>query len=396
MNINIIKNAKGLNDAILKNGCMLQTIQEESEYENISRQHIFLYNPADNDSVEIEPGIKKYNLIEINDIQYDSQYVYFTGISSDKNEENLISVYRYDYEKNSCVAIYEFNESLEKYSNYMRTRLFIVNEYYLFVQNEFLRANLTEDYEGYFDFELFMYNIKEEKKYKIYDEKLNQCGIMEFVPVTSNVCIIKTGFSLIPDNRYKILKKDEAVLESVSFVNIGQMVSDILIGQQNVIMDTIENVYYDSTIPYVQVHGNYICYSKVKLEEKFEEEIVFYNYAKKDSLMCINSKLDESMKLAKACVINERPYIIIEGIRGYEFIDIVEPENIVNLDKGYIIKNIEGSIIIATSQTKGLFGKQKNYIYAFKFPSMRMLHREKGQYEACVMSADGVLNIITE
>ena len=33
-------------------------------------------------------------------------------------------------------------------------KIFVVNEDFVLIQNEYLRANLTEDFEGYFDFDL--------------------------------------------------------------------------------------------------------------------------------------------------------------------------------------------------------------------------------------------------
>lgn len=398
MNIHIIKNAEGLKGKMLKNGCMMQIHEEVSDFEGIMLRKMFFYDLNKNVNIELRPDIKKYNIVDIEDIKFDSNYVYFAGITPVKDKTDIIkiSVYRYDYmEGHTTDIIYEFEESLEKYNNYMRTKIFVVNENYLFVQNEFLRANLTEDYEGYFDFELFMYDTKNRVQYKIYDEQLNQCGIMTFIPVTTNVCIMKTGFSLLEDNRYKILKKEEAVLESVSFVNIGQMVSDILIGQQKVVMDTIDSVYYTSTIPYLKTDGKYICYSKVKIDGKVEEEIVFYNYRLKESLMCINNNVDDEMNLAHTCIMRDRPYILMKNTKGYEFIDVAEPKKIVCLDMDCNIEYASGSIVAASGQVKGLFGKKRDIVYAFSFPSMKMLHREKGKYEGLAVSDDGIVHIMT-
>lgn len=398
MNIHIIKNAEGLKGKMLKNGCIMQIHDEVSDFDGIKLRKMFFYDLKKNENIELRPDIKKYNIVDIEDVKFDSKYVYFSGIKTVKGKTDIIkiSVYRYDYmESHTTDIIYEFEESLEKYNNYMRTKIFVVNENYLIVQNEFLRANLTEDYEGYFDFELFMYDIKNKVQYKIFDEQLNQCGIMTFIPVTTNVCIIKTGYSLLEDNRYKTLKKEEAVLESVSFVNIGQMVSDILIGQQKVVMDTIDSVYYTSTIPYLKVDGKYICYSKVKIDGKVEEEIVFYNYATKDSLMCINNNVDDEMNPAYTCIMCDRPYIVMKNTKGYEFIDIADPKKIISLEMDCNIEYAAGNIVAASGQVRGLFGKKRDNVFVFSFPSMQMLHREKGRYEGLAVSNDGIIHIMT-
>ncbi len=397
MNIHIVKNSLGVQGRVLNNGFVLQQLESDSQYENIKQVRYFLYNLEKNESVEIEPTIKKYNLITVKDIKFNSNYVYFTNISQIKENADLIKIclYRYDINENKSVAVYEFEEELEKYNDYMRTRIFAVNKYYLFIQNEFLRANLTEEYVDYFEYELYMYSVNERKKYKINDENLNRYGIIDFEPITSNICVLKSGFSLLKDNRYKILKKNEAAMESVSFVNIGQMVSDILLGQTNVVMDTIENVYYTATIPYVKVENGYIIYSKIKLEDNLEEEIVFYNFAKKEAIMCINGSMGDEHETAITCVMGGKPYLILEKAKGYELIDIHEQKNTIILDSDNSIQYIKDNVIVVSVSVKGLFGKEKTYVMVYKLPSMKLLHREKGKFATCAMLDNEQLYIMT-
>ena len=397
MNIHIVKNSEGVKGRALKNGCILQVTESDSEYDNIKLVRYFLYNLEKNESVEIEPALKKYNLILIKDIKFQSEYVYFTNIQNSTGSVGAahISLYRYNINTMESKIVYEYEEQLDKYDNYMRTRIFAVNEYYLFIQNEYLRANLTEDYADYFDYELSMYSINEDKVYKVNDENLKAYGIIDFEPVTSNICVLKSGFSLLEDDRYKILKKNEVAMESVSFVNIGQMVSDILLGQPNVVMDTIENVYYTATIPYVKVENGYVIYSKVKLESNIEEEIIFYNFAKKDAIMCINGSMGEKTEIARTCIMNNKPYIILEKPKGYELIDVMEQKNTTILESDYKIEYIKNNIVIASLKGKSFMGKEKSYITVYKLPSMKMLHREKGSFLACEILEGDRLYIMT-
>lgn len=398
MNIHIVKNSHGLHEKTFNNGCVLQSVESDSEYENIKQVRYFLYDLEKNESVEIEPTVKKYNLITVKDIKFNSEYVYYTNISKGKDGADLVCIrlYRYDIIEKKSIVVYEYEEQLDKFNDYMRTKIFAINEYYLFIQNEFLRANLTEEYVDYFEYELYMYSINEGKKYKITDENLNRYGIIEFEPLTSNICVLKSGFSLLKDNRYKILKKDEAAMESVSFVNIGQMVSDILLGQPNVVMDTIENVYYTSTIPYMRVDNGYVIYSKVKLDDNLEEEIVFYNFAKKEAVMCINGSMSDEKKTAEACIMGNKPYIILEKAKGYELIDILEKKNMVILDNNNKIEYIKDNIVVASVSAKGFLGREKTYIMVYKLPSMKLLHREKGTFASCAMDKNEQLYIMTK
>lgn len=397
MNIRIIKNAQGLKCNTLSNGYMLQTKETDSEYENISLINYYLYDPLKNESVEIEPAIKKYNLIYVKDIKFQSEFVYFTNLKpvGDGTDNMIITLYRYDISKGESVVVYRFEEKLEKYSDYMRTRIFAVNEYYLFIQNEYLRANLTENYADYFDFELSMYSINEDKLYKINDENLNHYGIIDFEPITSNICVLKQGFDLYKDERYKILKKSEAAMESVNFVNMGQMVSDILLGQSSVVMDSIENVYYTATIPYIKVEDDYVIYSKVKLEEKIQEEIVFYNFAKKEAVMCINGGVSLDGKLAQTCVIAKQPFIIFCNENEYEFIDITEKKKGMSLEVCNKIEYLKDNLLVTSITTKGFFGKEKKYIMVYKLPEMKLLHKEKANFIGCTLLENEQLYIMT-
>ena len=74
-----------------------------------------------------------------------------------------------------------------------------------------------------------------------------------------------------------------------------------------------------------------------------------------------------------------------------DFIDITDPKNIITLEKHYKLVKIEENIIIATLVLKTLFGKSKEYVVALRFPSMQMLHREKGTYDSSVISEKGVI-----
>ena len=395
MNIHIIENTDVINIKSLANGCIVQMREHDSKFEGIKIQQLFVHNPENGVNMEIEPDIIKYNFIKINDTKLNSNYIYFTGITSKEQSGRFftIKVYRHDIENAKTSVIYEFEEDIEKYSKYMRTKIFAINNHYLFIQNEYLRSNLTEEYDGYFDFEQWLFSVNDQKKYKIYDEYISSSGIMSLMPVSEKVCLIKTGYSLFKDNRYKILKKHEAVRESIGFLNIAQMVSDIIEEKKHIVMDTIESVFYSSTIPYVKVHGEYICYSKIKLGEKLEEEVVFYNYSSKKSLMCINNDVNRNMQLASVCILKKQPHIIIKKPGCHEFVNVSDPKKKIVLDDKYKIECIEEKYIIASIVKRKWFIKKQSQIFVFEYPSMQILHRESGRFRCCTLTTHGTICI---
>ncbi|MBQ9700679.1 MAG: hypothetical protein IJV71_08680, partial [Lachnospiraceae bacterium] len=386
MNIRIIKNVMESNDSYIRDEYMIQTQIYESGYEKIEGIKIFLYDLNKNVTTEVAASIPKYNLIDIKDINKDTSYIFFTSIEkSEDSQKHNIMLYRYSILTEQCDKIYSFEESLDKYADYMRTKVFIINEYYFLIQNEFLRANLTEEYADYLEYEIYMYSINEGKSYKITDERFTRYGIMSLQAVSANNCVIKLGYDLLKDSRYKIFKKNEAAMESVSFVNIGQMVSDILLGQQEIVLNTIENVYYSVTIPYVKLDNDYIIYSKVKLDEKLEEEIIFYNLTTKDTTICINNNIKDTEKPAHTCIICDTPYIIRNGAKGSEFIDVKGKNATFYINKDDEISNIIGNIMIVDQYSKGVFGKVKPCVTVYKLPHLKVLHREKGRHIASTM-----------
>lgn len=394
MNIRIIKNTTESTDVFVKNGYMIQVQTDDSGYGDIKSVKYILYDPKKNESTEIEPSILKYNLIDIRDIKYGSDYVYFCGIKKDDGEKHKIIIYRYCISTKECTSVYTFSEKLDKYSEYMKTTIYAVNEYYLIIQNAFLRANLTEEYADYFDFEQYLCSVNEDKKYKITDERFARYGIMEFKPISTNMCMLKLGYDLLKDDRYTILKKNESSKESVGLVNIGQLVSDILISQQELVFNTIDSVFYTATIPYVKVEGEYIIYSRIKLEGELEEEIVFYNFASKDATICINSSHKDNKSSTNTCIMEGMPYVVHEGDKGYEFIDVKGKKNAFYLNPSDNIRNIIDNVIIVSGFDKGLFGKKKSYVAVYKTPTAKILHKEKGNYITSFIADNKTLYIV--
>ena len=184
-----------------------------------------------------------------------------------------------------------------------------------------LQGNRYHDqtYSDFFKFDQRLYNLKDNTEYDITDENFNNNGISYIIPISENQCVIKTGFSLLKDNRYNMLEKKECSLESVSFVNISQMISDLVITDNAITLDTIDQAFYTTTIPYIKKEGNYLIYSCVNNATK-EEEVKFYNLSNNEVRSCINQDVIRFSDLAKAYVINSEPYICIDKDKEYSFL----------------------------------------------------------------------------
>lgn len=393
MKIRIVKNAKNINSKMLFNNSVLRVEKEETGVEGVLKCRYFLYDIEKNEQSELLKDINKYNLIDIRDVEDSDEYVYFCSVDDISKEIVRINIIKYDIVTGIDEVIYTFEERMEKYLSYMQTKMFILNADFIIIQNEFLRANFTETLEGYFDFELHLFNVKEDKVYKIYDENLVANGISDMVYVTENVCAIKTGFSLLQEERYNLLSKSEVSVEAVSFVNVGQLVSDMMIMKQTIVLNTIEQAYFETTIPYIERNGAYLIYSKVNFEKR-EEEIVFYNYEKKESKLCINTNIYSESDLGKPVVMGGFPYLLHSTSKGVDFYNIEKNKVDASFDNSVIIESVTNDFVITSERVKGLLGKEKDYINVYKYPLMNLVHKEKGIFKGCLAKEDDEIYIL--
>lgn len=392
--LRIVKNAEGVNGVVLSNQCVLLIEETEEKLENYTYQKYFMYNLENNTKVELAPNIPKLNIVKIKDINRFSEFVYFSNFHLD--EENIeIRIFRYSIKEKNCKNIYTITDKFEKYKNNQQTRVYVLNEYYLLIQNEILRKNLTESYEGYLDFELSMYNILQQETIKIVDENLNSNGIADIKLISGNVCVLKTGYSLLKEDRYRLLEKEEVSVESISFVNLGQLVSDIIISKTNIVMNTIDQAFYTDTIPYFKVKGDYLIYSKYNFEQK-EETVVYYNYTEKKKYVCINKSESEEIKLANTIIFNKKPYIMVDTAQGIEFYNILDKKTDFIFNNHGKFEYAVNDTIIGSSIKKGLFGKNREYISVYKYPGLSLVHSEKGKFIGCITDGFGKTYILTK
>lgn len=392
MKIRIIKNSKNIGNKLLFNNTVLRIDKEPSGVPNINKCRYYLYNIELNKEEEILKNIDKYDLFDIRVVLDTDEYIYFLNIDDIKEKTPNFNIYKYDLVKDDCSLVYSFEAKLEHYLSYMRTKVFVVNKDFLIIQNESLRANLTEEFEDYFDYELSLYSVPEKKLYKVIDENLCNNGIDDIISLEDNVCAIKTGFSLLEDERYNKLSKEEVSVEGVSIVNILQLVSDMMIMKQTIVLDSIEQAYYDATIPYIEKNGNFLIFSKVNFERR-EEEISFYDYVKKEAKKCINTNITSKSDLGNHMVINDDPYIMHNKSTGIEFYNIEKNKVDIKFNEDIKIEAVKNNFVIVSQKKKTLFGMKK-YIMVYKFPLMNAVHREKGVFKGCLAGGNDEIFIL--
>lgn len=393
MDIKILKNASKINGTYLSDGIVLKKTENESEFPDINAAHLYLHN-MDNDSVEeILPHIEKYNIGEIVNASLSNEYLYFINLFKNEDRAGTITIIRYHIPTKTTESLYSFNDNIEEYLKTKRLKLFIINDLYLILQTEYLTLNVQKSYAGYFKFSLKLFNLKDETEYDITDDKFNKNGISDIIPLSENQCIIKTGFSLLENNIYNELEKEEASLESISFVNIGQMISDLIIVQDKITVKTIEQAFYTKTIPYIKKDGNYLIYSCVDNEQK-EEEIKFYHLETAEVKSCINQDVIRYSDLASPYVLNDEPYICIIKDDDVSFLNLITGKVEVKFDDGLKLgKVFKDAVLFSGTTKKGLLKKSKPYIVLYSFPGCNVLFNETGEYVDSLITENDTIYI---
>lgn len=412
MKIKILQNSEWHFGKYLSDNYVLETTEYDGEFESVKGIRYSLLNLETNERIEVLPNINKYNIGEIIDVSTEPKYLYFANVEKDDTEASKdiyadytevdrykevgkILLLRYNISSGATEALYNFSENLYGLNEIKKLKIFFINDYYIIIQNEYLVLNKSKTYSGFFRFNQRLYNIKDETEYMIADENFNLNGIMNILAISDNQCVIKTGYSLLEDNRYNLLDEDECSLEAVSFVNIGQMVSDLAIGKKSISLETIEQTYHNKTIPYIKKMGDYVIYSCVNNETK-EEEVKFYNLTSSEIKTCINQDVIRISNLAKAYVLNNEPYICIIKDNELSFLNLntnkIEPK----YNNGSRLCEIYNNLLVFTGVNKTIFGKKKTFFDIISFPGGELLLHEQSEYVDSLITNTDTLYIIVK
>lgn len=395
MEIKILQNTDWRFGNYLNDNYVLETTEYDSSFEFIKGIKYFLLDLESNERIEVLPNIEKYNIGEIINVSLNSKYLYFINLIKE-DDYSKICVLRYNIFNKETEIVYSFDDNLEGLNETRRLRLFVINDLYLIFQNEFLVLNDSKTYSGFFKFNQKLYNFKDNTEYVIMDENINSNGITDIIPVSENQCVIKTGFSLLEDSRYNMLKKEECSLESISFVNIAQMISDLVIMQNTITLETIDQTFYNKTIAYVKKYGDYIIYSCVNNETK-EEEVKFYNIVTNETRTCINQNVVRVSNLAKSFILNNEPYICIVKDKEISFLNLTTNKIERKYNKGLKLCKIFNNMLIFIGINNSVFSKKKKtYFDIISFPQSKLLLHEHSEYVDSLVTNNEIIYVIVK
>ena len=338
-----------------------------------------MYHLEDNIRKEILPRSEKLQVFNITDCQFQSDYIYFTEFDDQYDGNYNLNIIKYNYIDDTYLKIITLKDNLNLYPDKKQIKIYILNESNLIIQRAIPRGNYKDNYAGFFDFSSILFNFVDNKQYKINDENLINNGIEFMIPYNENSCIMKTGYSLFDENKHDLLEKEEAAVETLMVINIQQFISDLLLEQTHMVIPSIAQAYYDTTLVFAEVQNNYLLYSTFDFN-KDEETICFYNLESTEEYTCINKTKTGSSTRANAILINGTPYVKIDKDSKSQFLNLETNEvDAVYSNKEKIVF-INNNLIASVNEKKPLFGKEYEYVAIQKFPSTEVLLEEKGYF----------------
>ncbi|MCR5834974.1 MAG: hypothetical protein K6G88_00530 [Lachnospiraceae bacterium] len=386
MNIRFLAQSEYYNGIHLKDDIILEKEYEDGPFASVPKVRYYIYRLEDNERTEVCPLSDKVDAFSIFECAYRSDCIYFTEYDDQYDGTYHFNIMRYNYVEDKLEKLITLKDNMEYYPYNKQIKIFILDDANLIVQRAIKRRNLQDNYEGFFDFTLILFNYRENRQTLIADENLKLNGIDYILPFTNNTCIMKTGFSLLEENRHALLSKEEASIESLILVNISQFVSDLLLEQPSMITQTIDHAFYDETISSARIVDNYLIYSKVNFENK-EEKVVFQNLSTRESMECINQNVASDKKLAKTYIINGQPHIRIDKEDKIEFFNLETKEVSISFGSNTDIVYVNNNLFVSATE-KHVLGKVKHYLNIHQFPSHEIVMTEKGEFLGAVASDD--------
>lgn len=396
MEIKIVKNSSIENGKYLKNGFVLESIDFKSQYEDISMTRLFLYNIFDNTKIEIAPKLDKYVLGEIFNISNNSDFIYFITASVKDSDIYDACIMRYNFITAITEPVYSFNINMEDYNSIYRLKVFVLNDICILLQKDELVCNMAETFFDYNKHSLKLYNINEKIMYDVMDENFIKNGIECMYAVSDSTAIIKTGFSLLPDNKHNIYEKEEVSVETIAYITIGQLVSDIMIGQNNISTNIIDQAYYTRTFPNIKVVNEYLIYSAVNFDKR-EEEVFIYNTDTKEVKSCINQNVIRMSDLANIHFAINKLWIQLNRKDNIIFVNFDDMSNKIVFENDFEFEEIVGDVFVLKGKaTKGLFKKTNYDFFEIYAANNILLLREKGIYLFGVSTEDNEIYIFVK
>lgn len=389
MNIRFLAQSEYFNGLHLKDDIILEKEYEQGPFTNLPKVRYFLYYLEENVRKEVMPFTDKVDIFHITDCQYDSDFLYFTEYTDMLDGGYTFNIIRYNITDHTHTKIISLKDNINLYPHNKQIKIYILDDSNLIIQRALPKVSENGLLKEFFDFTLVLFDFVKNKQIVIEDENLVRNGIEFILPYNETSCVMKTGYSVFENDRHAKLKKEEAAIESLMVINIQQFISDLKLEQQNLVMNTVDQSYYDTTVINAKIIDNFLIYSKYNYENS-DENIIFYDIATKNEdekvYTCINKTTTGEYLLKNATVIDNKPYMIKKNSSGTQFFNLITNDIDAAYPEEYDIRFVNNNTVISTFTEKTLFGKEYPLVGIHRFPSKKVILQERGEYIGSVAS----------
>ena len=372
ININLIKKQGDLFDLIVRDNKILEMYHRDgSGYGELA---LILYNSKQNTIREIEPEVRKTDLVNIHVSFMPCSFVYYATMEPKENGALDINIYAYDLDHQTSGLMCSFQETEDVLTGKKRIRVFILSATQILIQTELVDVQAVDSLMGNILFSQALYDTETNTPIEITEENLNNNGINSIVPLNENEIMIKTGFSFLEDSRLTYGSETDALIESVYTTTNAKFTADIGLRKSNIDMNLLTSTYYDKYILKPDVKDDYIIYNIVDVKNR-ESECFFYNFVTGEKIRGKNNDLD-SGDMRIAYVVDNTPYVRKYIENSCEFVNLLTAENDISFyDEDFV--DICGNLFITTRRHG-----RRNHMRVYRYPHMDLMLEEKCNYIA--------------
>ena len=386
MNIRFLAQSKFFNGIHVKEDVILEKEFEVGKLNNLPKVRYFLYYLEENVRKEVMPHSEKIDIFKITDCQYESDYIYFTEYDDEIGTEGYaLNIIKYNIVDHTSSKIISLKDNVELYPDRREIKIFVLDDSNLIIQRALPKVSENGLCTGFFNYSLFLFNFAKNKQIMINDENLVKNGIDFMIPYDEKSFILKTGFTLFSNNMHELLNKHEAAVESIYLINAQQFIGDLQLENPNLVINAIDQSFYDTTMIDAKIENDYLIYSKYNFNER-EENLIFYDLNSKNVYTCVNKEITNKSMIDKCVIIDDAPFIYRRNALGTQFINVETNEEVINYPLSYKIDYVNNNIVVASSKKSGLFVKDKPKVNIFKFPGKKPILDENGEYIGAVSS----------
>lgn len=367
MDLRLIRNIEACQCLPHSEQMVLQISEDNYKLQDFQGQKLTLLNILENSRKEVAPTIKKYGFIEIKDVAFNDELLYFISAKMAREDIIQVSLYRYNIPLDVSENLYSFEASPDYFTQENRMTVFILDDSYAFIQ-------VYEKKTGKSCTNALL-NMEDKTLSKIKDVLFVQEGIADIVHLNQNIYAMRIG------------NQEERLI----VVNIKQFISDLLLEKENVTMDFIDESEGSKHYPYMKAVNGTLIYSRFYLSDH-REEIVFYDWENNSLKIRMSLSDGEISARESAYMIGDVPYMLDFNQGHFSLINLNSQTEEFSFEPDIEVKYIYNDLIVVQQQQKGLLKRNASYVCAYILPDMdQPIFKEKGQYAGCIVNNEEIL-----